>query len=109
MKSVFIATIIVVLLMFSGCSGKLTTDDTTGTSQQRVFTLVELKEYDGKDGRPAYIAVKGVVYDVTNSPHFTNGVHNNCDSTVAGADLTDLFHHFPGVLKKLQVVGTLNY
>jgi len=31
------------------------------------FTLNELKQYDGRDGRSAYIAYKGKVYDVTES------------------------------------------
>lgn len=33
------------------------------------FTLEELKKYNGKNGNPAYIAVNGKVYDVTNNPH----------------------------------------
>ncbi len=33
---------------------------------EKIFTLDELKNYDGKEGRKAYIAVDGVVYDVTN-------------------------------------------
>lgn len=107
MKSSFIiAAVLSTLLILSGCGGKATPDNTSATSQ-RVFSSEELKEYDGKDGRPAYIAVKGIVYDVANSPHFTNGVHNECGSTVAGADLTDKFTHFSGTLKRLPVVGSL--
>ena len=30
---------------------------------EKIFTLDELKNYDGKEGRKAYIAVDGVVYD----------------------------------------------
>ncbi len=33
----------------------------------RKFTREELKKYDGKNGRPAYIAYKGKVYDVSDS------------------------------------------
>lgn len=33
---------------------------------EKILTLDELKNYDGKEGRKAYIAVDGVVYDVTN-------------------------------------------
>ena len=29
--------------------------------------LEELKQYDGKEGRPAYIVYKGDIYDVTGS------------------------------------------
>ena len=32
---------------------------------QREFTLEELATYDGSMGRPAYVAVNGIVYDVS--------------------------------------------
>ncbi len=34
-------------------------------SEQREFTLEELAEYNGTGGRPAYVAVNGIVYDVS--------------------------------------------
>ncbi len=39
------------------------------------FDQAELEKYDGKDGRPIYIAYKGNVYDVTNSKLWKNGMH----------------------------------
>jgi predicted heme/steroid binding protein len=44
------------------------------TGAERKFTLEELKQYDGRDGRPAYIAYKGKVYDVTDSFLWIDGV-----------------------------------
>jgi arsenite oxidase small subunit len=41
----------------------------------RVFTLDELKEYDGKEGRPLYLIYKGKVYDVSESKLWTQGSH----------------------------------
>ena len=29
------------------------------------MTLEELKQYDGKDGRPTYVAIEGDVYDIS--------------------------------------------
>ena len=34
---------------------------------EKTFTLAQLAQYDGQNGQPAYVAVDGVVYDVTNS------------------------------------------
>ncbi len=32
----------------------------------KTFTLEELKQFNGQNGQPAYVAVDGVVYDVSN-------------------------------------------
>jgi len=32
----------------------------------RTFTEAELSKYNGRNGNPAYVAVNGIVYDVTN-------------------------------------------
>lgn len=51
------------------------------------MTLEELKQYDGKDGRPAYIGYKGKVYDLSNSDFWTGGVHMG--TVQAGTDTTE--------------------
>ena len=38
-------------------------------AEQRTFTLDELAAFDGSDGKPIYIALRGVVYDVTRCEH----------------------------------------
>jgi len=50
------------------------------------FTLEELAEFDGRDGRPAYVVFEGVVYDVTESAMWDDGDHEGMHQ--AGADLT---------------------
>jgi len=50
------------------------------------FTAEELKQYDGREGRPAYVAYKGLVYDVTESAMWPDGDHEGWHR--AGADLT---------------------
>ena len=85
--------------------------DSTSSSQagEKVFTLDELATYNGKDGQPAYVAVDGVVYDVTASPEWTNGEHKM--GVTAGQDLTDVIKekspHGVAILEKFPVVGKL--
>jgi predicted heme/steroid binding protein len=49
------------------------------------LTLEELKQFDGKGGRRAYIAVGGTIYDVTGNLNWFRGNHNGFE---AGQDLT---------------------
>jgi predicted heme/steroid binding protein len=50
------------------------------------FTVAELAENNGMAGKPAYVAYKGVVYDVTESAMWGEGDHEGMHQ--AGADLT---------------------
>lgn len=50
------------------------------------LTLEELAKYNGKNGERAYVAVDGVIYDVTDSRAWKNGDHNGFE---AGKDLTE--------------------
>lgn len=75
----------------------------------QVFTLEQLSHYNGKDGNPAYVAVNGVVYDVTNNPLWAGG--NHFFGLTAGRNLTSEFQMcHPGamVLSVLPVVGSLD-
>ena len=74
---------------------------------EKIFTLDELKNYDGKEGRKAYIAVDGVVYDVTNVAAWQGGTHHRNN---AGNDVSDRIvkaPHGKSILEKLEVVGKL--
>lgn len=69
----------------------------------------ELRRYDGKEGRRAYIAYKGIVYDVTDNPNWEGGEHMG--RLKAGADLTPFLKDAPHgeeVLETLPVVGELD-
>lgn len=141
MKRVFIFVILVLSLIMSGCSGRqpnnqnATTNLTTnitgstntggtggsnagtvtgnapGVTQTHTFTPDDLKNYNGQNGKPAYVAVNGLVYDVTNSDLWKAGVHKYCsDTTYAGADYSELINSSPhgaDILKSFPVVGVL--
>ena len=72
------------------------------------LTLEQLKQYDGKNGNPAYVAVDGIIYDVTNVKAWKNGEHNGYS---AGNDLTDIIKnkspHGVKNLEGLPIVGKL--
>ncbi len=40
------------------------------------LTVQELAKYDGKDGRLGYVAIDSVIYDVSHSKSWKNGIHN---------------------------------
>ena len=74
---------------------------------ERTFTIAELAKYDGTGVNPAYVAVDGVVYDVSVSPAWGGGTHFGLYS---GKDLTTEFkscHNMMGLLNKLPKVGII--
>lgn len=74
----------------------------------RIFTEAELGQYDGKEGRPGYVAFDGIVYDTTDSWHWKEGNHWTLHD--AGRDLTieiDDAPHTEEMLRRLPVVGRL--
>jgi predicted heme/steroid binding protein/ActR/RegA family two-component response regulator/uncharacterized membrane protein len=75
---------------------------------ERQFTIAELAQFDGKAGRPAYIAFKGKVYDATQSRLWREGKHGAAH--FAGTDLTEALTHAPHgeeVFPRLPIVGYL--
>ena len=95
-------------------SGSATTTTTTTTTETTttqtglpVFTAVELAAYDGKNGSPAYVAVHGIVYDL--SAVFANGMHQGIQ--MGGTDATVHFESSPhslSILEGMPVVGTFS-
>ena len=77
-------------------------------AEAKTFTLAELQAYDGQDGAKAYIAVDGIVYDVTDADGWENGYHSGV--LLAGTDATAAFEsspHSASILEYLPEVGTL--
>ena len=84
-------------------------DDKEDDNQTELLelTIEELAMYNGEDGKDAYIAVDGVIYDVTGVSAWTSGSHNG---GMVGMDITDLIDgapHGENVLDNLEVVGNI--
>jgi predicted heme/steroid binding protein/uncharacterized membrane protein len=72
------------------------------------FTPEELAHFDGKDGKPIYIAYRGKVYDVSQSKMWRGGQHMKRHP--AGRDLTSDIQaapHQEEVFERYPQVGTL--
>ena len=87
-----------------------TVSEATTTPQQvelPTFNAEELAKYNGKDGNPAYVAVDGKVYDVSDVPQWNGGSHAG-GSLSAGMDQSEAIMRSPhgkDVLSKLPIVG----
>lgn len=74
----------------------------------KIFTQAELAGFNGKGGRPAYVACQGKVYDVSASSLWTSGTH--LDGHLAGRDLSAELKDAPhgiGELESMPLVGEL--
>ena len=77
-------------------------------TEQQKLTLEQLKQFDGKEGRPAYIAYKGKVYDVTDDFLWVDGDHQG--EHAAGRDLTEEMGRAPhgeDTLDRVKPVGII--
>ncbi|OHE40815.1 MAG: hypothetical protein A2Y16_07125 [Tenericutes bacterium GWF2_57_13] len=86
----------------------MTTTTTNVETTLRQFTLAQLSAYNGDNGSTAYIAVNGVVYDVTGVEEWSDGWHKGMH--LAGTDATAAFGDSPhslSFLNQLDIVGSL--
>jgi predicted heme/steroid binding protein len=77
-------------------------------STNQKFTLEELAKFDGKEGRSAYVAYNGKVYDVTGANLWFEG--NHLGEHEAGRDLTealDTSSHGNRVIESMKLIGEL--
>ncbi|MBB1500004.1 cytochrome B5 [Propioniciclava sp. MC1683] len=69
--------------------------------------MAELESNDGLEGRPAWVAVNGIVFDVSQAQGWEDGEHRGVK---AGTDGTDLFVSSPhgfDTMSRTPVVGSL--
>ena len=73
-----------------------------------LMTVEQVAENNGVDGANAYVIVNNIVYDVTDSPRWLDGLHNDFQ---AGQDLTDeienISPHGLTVLDRMEKVGRI--
>ena len=83
-------------------------DDEGDQAEDAIFTLEELADYDGQDGNRAYIAVDGVVYDVTDVPQWEGAEHFGF---YAGIDASEALRnsapHGASLLNDAVIVGSI--
>jgi predicted heme/steroid binding protein/uncharacterized membrane protein len=75
---------------------------------ERQVTKDELSRCDGRNGRPAYVAFQGKVYDVSGSELWSGGVHQGRHQ--AGKDLTaeiSAAPHGESIFQRISPVGAL--
>lgn len=111
-------------LILLGCSKQDSRDSNNRAAQAKPninvknlqeFTPGELAKYDGSDGKPAYVAVNGIIYDVTDAETWSKGIHYPWSSfkRLAGHDITKELkkappsHQKKGFLNNFPVVGQL--
>ena len=80
----------------------------TFLAELKKFTVKELEQYNGKNGKPAYAAYQGKVYDLAQSSLWSGGEHMGMHQ--AGKDITEemeLAPHGEEILKRVKQVGVL--
>ncbi len=74
------------LVMIVACSILISASAFAQERKYQIFTQEDLSYNDGSNGRPAYVVVDGIVYDVSKSEYWKGGVHESMHR--AGVDLT---------------------
>jgi predicted heme/steroid binding protein len=111
---ILITLIIILLLAVTACSAAQSSATTTGSqttagTTEQTFTLEQLAKFDGQNGNKAYIAVDGVVYDVTDVAVWDHKQH--AGKFTAGkdysAELKSQAPHGASMLSQAKRVGVL--
>ena len=110
-----VASLALVLFVVTGCGDSPEAgapvdgaDEADEPHEEVIFTMDEIAQFDGKEGRPAYIVVDGIVYDVTNVGPWRSGSHYGFES---GGDVTKALEnaapHGANLLNQAEIVGKI--
>ncbi|MEK6793881.1 MAG: hypothetical protein AABZ39_03840 [Spirochaetota bacterium] len=106
---VMLGTVVSLSAQCPNAAGKCapnTTDVKSDTKELRL-TIKELAAFNGKNGKSAYVAVDGIIYDVSGVEAWKDGAHKEGK---AGTDISALIRNAPHkitVLGKRTVVGSI--
>lgn len=106
-KTSLIILLLSLLLVISACSSGSSNQDDNVSDELPVFTVAQLAEYDGKDGRKAYVAIDGIVYDVSNVSAWNQGGHQGLQAGQVLSDDIKNSPHGTSVLSRLPKVGKM--
>jgi predicted heme/steroid binding protein len=78
------------------------TSGQNSNQNEKIFNAQELSKYNGLNGQPAYVAIDGLVYDM--SSVFLSGYHAGY---AAGLDQSAAFHsqHANNILQRFTIIG----
>ncbi len=71
-------------------------------AEKQDLTLEEISQFDGQEGRPAYIGFQGLIYNVSESRFWKEGLHMGRHR--AGEDLTELLKQAPHDEEKVHAM-----
>ena len=78
------------------------------STKEIMLTVQELSEFNGRDGKPPYVAIDGIVYDLSKINKWKDGKHHGI---LAGQVLTEEYYRCHSkklnLIKKSKVVGRL--
>jgi predicted heme/steroid binding protein/ferredoxin len=96
------------IIMIGRLCARAMSSDVVMASPESRFTLEDLKQYNGTNGKPVYFAYKGKVYDASDNPLWTGGNHQGTHK--AGHDLTNQMDpaiHGEDELAMVKAIGVL--
>lgn len=110
MKTICALALTLLLAGYAGAAEKAAAPEKDAW-KTRVFTAEELKNYSGRNGQPVYVAVDGIVYDLSRVKPWKTGRHMKMHD--AGTDQSRAIHelapqsiHKGGkILNKMPKVG----